>query len=610
MVFIEDELFGGALTIRDNFSSILSKFSSGVFTAGSSFSSFTSQVGAVERANRVSLQNMQNDMKRYTDFYVSQGYSMKQAMSKATSSISNDVPTSGNKWADAFGKIKQAGTDAFDNIGQKMQDFSNSTLGTLTKLTAGFISVKAAMEGLKEGFSTGMEYQNLRLVLDNLYKSPAIGAEKFKMGTDFAANSIWQERDVIKSLSMLKGAGLDDSKNELTEMSDLGSYAKAMGVGDISTATRAYSEMMMGRWNMMTMDLSINREEVEKYAKQHNMKTFDTGTGQITDRSALQSAFSGYIQERGLTGLTEKMGQTATGKLSTFKDNFTKSLADLVGITNNGEVRSGSLFDKFTQGLGKFTTKIKEFSKSTNFNKMSDMLSNLGNSIYSGFSFVLDHPELAGDVLKLGIALWTLGKVGSFISTIGAVATLFGSGGAFAGVGAVLLPIAGTIGLVVAGFLALKSAFSPDGLLNRGISWLIGKIPVFGEELQKGWDENTNALADFFNKAKEGWKMLLGIPISEPSKTDDVTDLSKLKWYGENGKVATADEVSKIKFKTASDMVKSGDITTNSSAAYNNKTEVNFNIDKVEKTADIDEFMNEAVKRIDKHAQTRNNLDE
>ena len=123
-------------------------------------------------------------------------------MAKAKTSLTDYAPAStGNKWADAFGKIKQAGTDAFDNIGQKMQNFSDSTLGMLTKITAGYLSLKGATELLKTGMGTGMEYQNLRLVMDNLYGNPQKGGEKFTMATNFAANSIWQEPDVARFLT-------------------------------------------------------------------------------------------------------------------------------------------------------------------------------------------------------------------------------------------------------------------------------------------------------------------------------------------------------------------------------------------------------------------------
>ena len=65
---------------------------------------------------------------------------------------------------------------------------------------------------------------------------------------------------------MLKGSGLNDSKNSLTEMSDLGSYAKAMGVGDIIQLL----DPIRNDDGAMEHDdngININREEVEQYAK-------------------------------------------------------------------------------------------------------------------------------------------------------------------------------------------------------------------------------------------------------------------------------------------------------------------------------------------------------
>ena len=602
------DLFGGALTITDNFSNTLSKFSSSLSSAGSSFNNFTSEIGAVERANRVSLSNMQNDMKRYTDFYVSQGYSMKQAISKATSSISDNAPTSGNAWIDVFGKIKQAGTDAFDGIGKKVENFSNSTLGTITKLTAGFASFEGIKKGLETGFETGSDYQNLRLVLNNLYGNTQTGGEKFKMSTDFASNSIWDERSVVRSLAMLKGSGLKDDKNSLTEMSDLGSYEKSMGVGDINTATRAYMEMMSGRFNMMTMELGIKREDVEAYAKKNNMQSFDDKNGKITNKSALETAFKGFIDQRGLTGLSDKMKDTASGRLSTLKDNINKSLADLIGVGNDGAVKSGSMFQKFCDGMSKFTTKIQQFSETENFNKLSTMISNFGDSLYNGFSFILDHPELVGNLLKFGVALFAVGKIGSLVSTISSIATLFGEGGLLASLGAVLAPIALPLAVIVGGFLALKSLMSPDGLLNKGIGTLLGTF--LEADIQKGWEDNTNALAEFFRECKEGWKMLLGLPTTDTSDKNTETDPSKLSWYGGKDGKSLMTDTSNIQFKTASDMVKNGELvkTDATSKTITNKNEINLNVAKVEKTADVDELMDTVTKRLNQYSQTRNNL--
>jgi hypothetical protein len=301
------------------------------------------------------------------------------------------------------------------------------------------------------------------------------------------------------------------------------------------------------------------------------------------------------------------MANTATGKLSTLKDNVQKSLAELVGITNTGEVKDGSLFDRFTKGMGDLTSKIQQASENGNLEKLANGLYSVGNGISSAFGYLMEHPEIGSTLLKVSVGMWALGKVASVVSTFTTIMGAFSEGGILAGVGSALAPIAPYALAIAGAFMLLESALSPDGLLNKGIGWLLSKIPVFGDELKKGWEEDTNYITEFFREAKEGWKMLLGIG----SPDDDQKykkELDNMPWYGgPDGKTPIKDNTN---YKTASDMVRDGSITKNSSSAYNNKTEVNVNIAKVEKNADIDEIGDEIAKRLDKRAQTRNNLDD
>ena len=91
---------------------------------------------------------------------------------------------------------------------------------------------------------------------------------------------------------MLQGDGLKDDESELKKV-HLGSFEKAMGRGDINTATQAYSEMLQGRSYMSQMGFGIKREDVEKYDKDNGMKSFDDKNGHVTDVNALEDAFGG-----------------------------------------------------------------------------------------------------------------------------------------------------------------------------------------------------------------------------------------------------------------------------------------------------------------------------
>lgn len=600
-------LFGGDLVVRDMFSTALTRFSSEVSRAGSSFNSFNTKIGESERANRLATEKMKRNIADLANEYVKQGYTMSQAIRKATSEIARDTPSTGSKWVDTFGRIKQVGVDTFGKIGSSISSFSDSTLGMISKLTLGFVSLKGVMTGIKEGFSTGMEYQNLRLILNNLYGKSSTGGEKFKMATDFASNSIWQEKDVVRSLAMLKGSGLKDDESSLTEMSDLGSFEKSMGVGDINTATRAYMEMMQGRWNMMTMELGIKREDVETFAKSKNMKSFDNKRGEIKDKSALETAFKGYIGERGISGISDKVKDTLTGKLSTLKDNVNKSLAGLIGVTDEGTVRSGSAFEKFCNGVSNFTKKIQEFTKTDKFEKLSNKITAFGDKLFNAFSFIMDNPEIITNFLKLGVALWAIGKIGGVISAISTIASLFGTGGIFAGVATALAPIAPIALAVVSSLWALGSVFSEDGSLHQGISWLLGNIPFVGGFLQQAFEEGTTTFRDWFSGIWDWIKSQFGLETDSKNNSDSNIDTSNiknedLKWYGKDGK--------EVPYKTASQMVKDGTITKSSSSkSVTNKTDIHLNVDTIKETADVDEVMNKVADRMTKYSNTRNNVE-
>ena len=74
-----------------------------------------------------------------------------------------------------------------------------------------------------------------------------------------------------------------------------------------------------------------------------------------------------------------------------------------------------------------------------------------------------------------------------------------------------------------------------------------------------------------------------------------LSDADKDKWYGYNYNYATIENSSKRK---EADYAKS-----NVSAPT-----INFNVDKIEKTADINEIMREATKQYIQYFQTRNAL--
>ncbi|MGE5627832.1 MAG: hypothetical protein ACM3X7_06910 [Solirubrobacterales bacterium] len=373
----------------------------------------------------------------------------------------------------------KSGYDAFNTVDKGVQSFGKSALSTVSRVTAGFVSLAAAVKGLKTGFTTAMNYQDSRMTLDALYQNSALSASKFKMATDYANATPWEQSDTVGTLVKLKAYGLDDSKNMLSMMSDLGSAFKGSGQ-NMQTATEAYADMMNGEWQRMT-EFGIKRTTLEQFAKSNNMKAFDNKQGQITDKDALASVFEAFMKAKNYTGMTQKLSETASGKLSTLTGNLKQSLAQLVGISEDGTVRTGSLFDKFIKGMDTFITKMDTFANSAEFDKLSNGLAELGGSIVNAFSYIVEHPDLVSNLLKLGVGLWVFGKVASVVSGISAIAGLFSSTGLIASLAPILAGIAPELLAIAAAGVVFMAAFKGGEFIAK---LLDGTTDISSSELQ------------------------------------------------------------------------------------------------------------------------------
>lgn len=101
--------------------------------------------------------------------------------------------------------------------------------------------------------------------------------------------------------------------------------------------------------------------------------------------------------------MTDKFSKTLSGRLSTLKGNWEKTLADMVGIGDDGAIKDGSLFDNASKGLEKLITSVNKFSKSESFDKIADGLGKLGNGLIGGLDYITMHPETVTTLTKIGV---------------------------------------------------------------------------------------------------------------------------------------------------------------------------------------------------------------
>ena len=337
----------------------------------------------------------------------------KNQMNRA-GNILNDFNNSNKKSAN---ETSRSWNSAFSSMNTSLNKFSNNTLSTIAKITAGWLSVKGAIGGVKEILKSGSEFQNASMFLQSAY-GEQLGKEKFKFATKFANETPFGESEVANALARSKMLGLKDDEKSFSMYSDLGSLAKLTGTGDLSSAIDAVSDMKNGEWERLQTILGIKRTSLEDYANSKGMEKFTNKQGQVTNQDALMKAFESYLGDKGILGMTEKYANTLSGRLNTLGGNFTKMLAELGGIKDDGTLETGELFDQAGKGLERLINSVNNFAKSPSFDKLKDGLGKVGNAIISLIDYATTHPQAISNLLKFGGALIGLKVVTGLVSPI------------------------------------------------------------------------------------------------------------------------------------------------------------------------------------------------
>lgn len=522
-----NNLYGGTLTLQNGFTSVLQQFKSQMNNAGNALNNF-------------------NNLNR----------------------------NSANKTKDSW-------NSAFSSMNGSLNRFSNNTLSTITKITAGWLSVKGAIGGVKKILESGTEFQNASTFLKAVY-GDKVGVEKFKWATNEANATPFTESEVASGLARAHSLGLADDSKSFKMYEDMGSFAKIQGVGDLNSAIDAIVDAQSSNWVRLQTITGIKREGLEAFANKNNLGKFSNKKGQVTDSQKLMEVLQKYMDDKGITGMTDKFSKTLSGRLSTLKGNFTKMMADIGGINEKGEVENGSLFDQAGKGLERLIKSINAFAKSESFDKVKDALGKVGNSFINAFDYLTEHLETVSLLLKLGGALVGLKVITSLISPISNLSG--GLGGIFSLLSTKSVILAG-------GLLTLGSVLSENGVLHKGINSLLNDIAGNKKGEQKDYiDRSVTGLAFLGNRGAYGIASLMGNDVWKNSLDIQFKDMAADSQRRENELNGLYDNWSSdVSYKTAKETLANTNKTISSN--NNGNSNVTVNIDKIEKTADIDELI-------------------
>ena len=591
-------LFGSELRVTNGFSKTYSEFASETKRAKSDIDGLKSSIKDTESATGSAFGSMKSQAMSLASEYRKLGLTQSEALKKAWSEIErtskNSSKNVGNDWKNSF-----------DGIGKS----ANNLLSKVTKLTAGYLSLKGAISGFKTTIGEASNFQNASVFLNAVYGEQQ-GKQKYKFATQEANNTPFSESEVANGLARAHSLNLKDDSKSFKMYEDLGSFAKIQGVGDLSSAIDAISDMQGGEWERLQTITGIKRTQLEKFANENGIGNFTNKSGQVTDPDKAIEALQAYMDKKGITGMTDKFSKTFSGRMSTLKGNASKALAEVAGIQDNGTVKDGSLFDNASKGMERLITSINNFSKSESFDKISDGLGKLGNNIIKGFDYLTEHPETGDIIVKVGSALVGLKVASSVVSPIVGLTngiSKLTSVSNVASSGA--LGLTKSLGLLGVGIMGLESLINESGLLHKGFNNTANAI--------MGNSKAEGTMHDYVNEGIAGIQEfgLSGInTFAKITGNDNLQRWVNDTWRdietgvaNSNSRINGANILSdsqKDMWYSAKDVADAKNISNNATNNYN--TNVSVNVDTIRETADVDDIANQLATKINKVHNTRN----
>ena len=288
--------------------------------------------------------------------------------------------------------VKKLGNH-FNNLGNRIGKISSkiSSFGGKIKkaIKWGVAGTAGALGG---GLKIGGDFEALSARMVTAFQGDKKkAAEYYKWANEFANETPFGNDEVIDATVRLKAYNYDP-KRLMTILGDMaGAYGKTL-----EQSVEAYADASRGEFERLK-EFGIQKDEVLKYAKKTMGKEVKMSGAQIKDMDTFMKALEGLIKSRSKDGM-KNLAKTLKGMLSTTTGLLKYNVAKLVGVTDEGEIRVGSLMDRVKKKLEKFNTYIQseEGKKAINswIDKFDDLLpkiTKLGTTIKNKFE------EIFGD---------------------------------------------------------------------------------------------------------------------------------------------------------------------------------------------------------------------
>lgn len=213
--------------------------------------------------------------------------------------------------------------------------------------------------------------EQYRNTLNVVMKDQKKAGETFKWAVAFANKTPYQTDEVVEATVKLTNYGIQAQKT----LPLIGDMASVMGKS-LDQAVEAVADSQTGELERLK-EFGITKQMiVEQGAKKLAGIELVNQKGQIVNQKAFNLALFSLMQERYKGGM-EIQSKTFSGLMSTVQGIWKNGLARMAGISESGEIVSGSMFDVIKQKVSAFSDVLLNMQADGSFERIQKKLADL-----------------------------------------------------------------------------------------------------------------------------------------------------------------------------------------------------------------------------------------
>lgn len=319
---------------------------------------------------------------------------------------------------------------AEDRASSVVQGFGGSIKGMASAVAIGTLAVQGVTlaiqkfgEAAKFAVDSASDFQQSRIAFETMLGSAAGAKKMLRDVSDFAQKTPFELPEVVTGAKQLLAYNVEADKI-IPTFKALGNIAAGVGkdklpqlilaFGQVKAATkltgmelRQFSEAGVPMLSTLAKQMGKSEAAIQEMVSE----------GQI-GFPEVEKALFGMSQEGGkFFNLMDKQSKTFGGIMSNLSDNFGRLARNIIGISDDGEVRKGSIFFYMQKGAEGFLSWIDQNKQGilNGVNGIVNAFIALGPSVKAVFGFLGDKATIAMNGLKIAfetlkpaiMELWT-----------------------------------------------------------------------------------------------------------------------------------------------------------------------------------------------------------